>query len=84
MTPGAGARRFTYRRVPYGGARIPKSREELVVDGKVLFLEDGPLLNFSRQYAGERMRTLFIPAARVMLISREDSAWQDVNDRPST
>ncbi|MGK7221330.1 hypothetical protein ACSNO4_00850 [Kocuria flava] len=50
----------------------------------MLFVEDGPLLNFSRQYGGERMRTLFIAAARVMLISREDSAWQDVNDRPST
>ncbi len=80
MTPDAGSRRLTYRREPYGRARIPTSRGEILVDGKVLFVENGPLLNFSRHYAGGRRLDLFIPAAWVVQIRRHDSAWRDVYD----
>lgn len=80
MTPGGGARRYPYRREPYGRARISTDLGELIVDGKVLVAEDGPLLNFWRQYAGGRILHVFIPAAWVQPIDRDKSAWVDVYD----
>lgn len=80
MTPDAGARRFPYRREPYGRARIPTDLGDLVVDGKVLMTEDGPLLELWRQYAHGRILDVFIPAAWVQPIDRDESAWIDVYD----
>lgn len=80
MTPEAGARRFQHRREPYGRARIPTDSGELVVDGKVLMTEDGPLVELWRQYAGGRVLDVYIPAAWVQPISRDESAWVDVYD----
>lgn len=80
MTPGAGARRLPYRREPYGRARIPTDLGKLVIDGKVLMVENGPLLELWRQYAGERALNVFIPAAWVQRIHRDESAWIGVYD----
>ncbi|MFI7483061.1 hypothetical protein ACH9EU_11685 [Kocuria sp. M1R5S2] len=79
MTPGAGARRYVYRREPYGRAAIPTSLGTVVVDGKFLRTEDGPLLELWRQYPGG-MLDVYIPAAWVRPISREESGWVDVYD----
>lgn len=76
----SGARRFTYRREPYGRARIPTDLGELIVDGKVRATEDGPLLNLWRHCAGGRVLDVFIPAAWVRPIARDESAWIDVYD----
>lgn len=65
MTPDAGARRFPYRREPYGRARIPTDLGDQVVDGKVLMTEDGPLLELWRKYAGGRILDVLIPRAWV-------------------
>lgn len=80
MTPGAGARRRPYRREPYGQARIPTNLGVLVVDGKVLMTEDGPLLELWRKYADDRVLDVFIPSAWVRPIGRDESAWVDVYD----
>lgn len=80
MTPDAGARRRPYRREPYGRARIPTDLGELVVDGKVLITEDGPLLEPWQQYAHGIVLDVFISAAWVQPISRDESAWIDVYD----
>lgn len=80
MTPGAGARRFPCRREPYGRARLPTDLGELVIDGKVLITENGPLLELWRQHLGGRVLDVFIPAAWVQPISREESGWVDVYD----
>lgn len=80
MTPGAGARRLPYRREPYGRAWIATALGELVVDGKVLLTEDGPLVELWRHYASGRVLHAYIPAAWVRRISRDESAWVDVYD----
>lgn len=80
MTSGAGARRLPYRREPYGRARIPTDQGEIVVDGKVLVTESGPLVELWRQYAGGRVLDVFIPASWVQPIRRDESAWVDVYD----
>lgn len=80
MTPGADARRFPYRRGPYGRARISTDLGALMIDGKMLMTEDGPLLELWRQYAGGRFLDVFIPRAWVEPIERDESAWIDVYD----
>jgi hypothetical protein len=65
MTPGAGADRFLYKREPYGRARIPTNLGELLVDGKVLRTEKGPLLELWRMHGSGRILDVFIPAAWV-------------------
>lgn len=80
MTPDAGARRFPYRREPYGRARIPTDLGELVVDGKVVRTENGPLLQLWRQYGAGQILYAYIPATWVRPIHRDESAWIDVYD----
>lgn len=50
------------------------------MDGKVLMTEDGPLVELWRQCASGRIPDVFIPAAWVQPIGREESAWIDVYD----
>lgn len=80
FTPGGGARHFPYRREPYGRARIPTGLGVFLVDGKVRATEGGPLLELWRKYAGGRVLDVFIPAAWVRPIGRDESAWIDVYD----
>lgn len=74
MTPSGGSRRFTYRREPYGRARIPTDLGELVIDGKVLMTEEGPLVELWRQYDSGRILDVFIPAAWLQPLDRDESA----------
>lgn len=80
MTPGAGADRYPYNREPYGRARILTDLGELVVDGKVLRTEKGPLLELWRMYGSGKVLDVFIPAAWVRPIARDEFAWIDVYD----
>lgn len=76
MTPGAGATRYLYNREPYGRARIPTTLGELVVDGKVLMMERGPLVEFWRDCGPLGILDVFIPGTWVEPIPRDESSWQ--------
>jgi hypothetical protein len=80
MTPGAAARRFPYRRDPYGRATIPTGRGPIVVDGKVLRTENGPLVEFSRHYGNGKILDVYIPGAWVRPNPKEQSGWVGVYD----
>ena len=80
MTSGAGARRFPYRKEPYGRATIPTDLGSIVVDGKVLRTEDGPLVEFSRHYGNGQILDVYIPGAWVRPIPRGQSGWVGVYD----
>ena len=80
MTPGAGARRYPYNREPYGRASIPTALGELVVDGKVLMTERGPLVEFWRDCGPLGILDVFIPGAWVEPIRRDESEWRHCYD----
>lgn len=80
MTPGAGATRYLYNREPYGRARIPTALGELVVDGKVLMTERGPLVEFWRDCGPLGILDLFIPGTWVEPIPRDESEWRHPYD----
>ncbi|MEX5259588.1 hypothetical protein [Kocuria sp. CPCC 205263] len=80
MTPGAGASRYPYNREPYGRARIPTALGELVVDGKVLMTERGPLVEFWRDAGVLGILDVFIPETWVKPIPRDESEWRHPYD----
>ena len=80
MTPGAGARRYPYNREPYGRASIPTALGELVVDGKVLMTERGPLVEFWRDCGPLGILDVFIPGAWGEPIRRDESEWRHCYD----
>lgn len=80
MTPGAGATRYLYNHEPYGRARIPTVLGVLVVDGKVLMTERGPLVEFWRDFGRLGVFDVFIPGTWVEPIPRDESEWRHPYD----
>ncbi|VEI49332.1 Uncharacterised protein [Kocuria rosea] len=80
MTPEAGATRYLYNNEPYGRARIPTTLGVLVVDGKVLMTERGPLVEFWRDCGPLGILDVFIPGTWVEPISRDESEWRHCYD----
>ncbi|WP_188535166.1 hypothetical protein [Kocuria dechangensis] len=84
MTEGSGARRYPYNREPYGRAPIPTARGVIVVDGKVLRTERGPVVEFWRDAGALGILDVFIPGAWVERIRRDESAWRHLYDEHGT
>lgn len=80
MTPGAGAMRYAYNREPYGRAHIPTALGVLVVDGKVLMTERGPLMEFWRDCDRFGILDVFIPGTWLEPILRGESEWRHCYD----
>ncbi|GAB2624463.1 hypothetical protein GCM10009696_32770 [Kocuria himachalensis] len=80
MTPGAGASRYPYNKEPYGRARIPTVLGVVVVDGKVLMTERGPLVEFWRDCGSLGILDVFIPETWVQPILRDESDWRHPYD----